>query len=745
MRLLPYLCLLALTLTPAQAEDDEGAWFDARFSEVREQGVIGMADWLDAPAGRHGGVRIDGDRLSFADGSPAVLWGVNNCNQGCAPAKDVADRRAAWYARYGVTCVRQHKFMQTICEGDDATRITRDNQDLFDYNFAALKRHGIYSGWSPIYYLVIKPGNRATLLAPAELEAATGGSTDGLVNFAPDLQALHIDLLKHLLETVNPYTHSRYADDPALAYVEIQNEDDIFWWSLEKKVKACPTYKKLLCRLFCDWLRQRYGDEAGLLKAWGPTALNRFPEWQGDESLAKDSIIALCNPWFVGPDGLKIAGSMGTTRRLLDTFIFLADRQHRYYAEASAAIRATGFKGPIIGSPWQAGEGLSHYWNLACDQAVGMVDRHNYVGGGTPNGWQFAPCRFDDAAMLAHPGSGLLGSGMELVAGRPFSLSEWDTQLPNQYLAEGAPLVAAYGMGLQGWSMAYQFASDGAGFSETIDRRQSWGGSTLWNTDTPLKIGLYPALTRMLLRGDVRRAKPIATRTITTTELGAGTLPFPDSLASTGDAASRSLAVPAAALAVGRVELRVLDHPAPPAPPVPVDLAPFTTGTVLTSMTGQLAWDTMGGGCVTIDTPGTVAVVGFAKDRSFTLGPATIHLHSPFAVLLLTSLDRSRDIAHARSLLITAVARQRNTGMRIQGDQLLDIGHAPMQLEGVRATIAIRHAGVPTITVLDLMGRRTERMLPLVGDAVELDGTRDTAISYLIDYGPDQAPMPPAR
>jgi hypothetical protein len=730
--LLATACATAETAATASAGSAGDGWFDAHTGGGSGPSAISMADWLDAPAGRHGGVRISGDHLAFADGSPAVLWGLNNCNQGCAPAKEVADRRAAWYAEHGVNAVRQHKFMQTICEDQDATRITAANQDLFDYNFAALKSHGIYSGWSPIYYLKIKPGNRSQVLAAAELEASCDSQTDGLVNFAPDLQALHIDLLVHLLTTVNRYTKLRYADDPALAYLEIQNEDCIFWWSLEKKIKSCPTYKQVLCKRFCAWLRKRYGDQAHLIAAWGPTALDAYKDWQQGESLDQDTIVAACNPWWVGPDGMKIAAQMGVTRRNLDTFAFMADCQDDYYAKAAAAIRATGFKGPIIGSPWQAADGLSHYWNIRCDQAVGMVDRHNYFGGGTANGWQFDPCTFDDGAMLAHPGSGLLSSGLQLVAGRPFSLSEWDTQLPDEWLAEGAPLIAAYGIGLQGWSMAYQFASDGDSFSDCIDRRQSWGGSTLWNTDTPLKIGLYPALARMIQRGDVVRAKPIAVRTITDQQLCDGTLPFAERVASQGDVKTITGAVPPEALAVGRVELRFADHPAP-APTV--DLAPYTSGTILTSTTRQLAWDTAGGGVVTIDTPCTKAVVGFAPGRAFTLGAATITIDNPFAVVLITSLDRRRDIASAKSLLITAVARQRNTGMRVEGGtKLVDIGHAPMQLEGVRAAIRLARAGTPRVTALDLDGRRTTRTLAVEQGAVRIDGAADAAIYWLVEY-----------
>ena len=54
------------------------------------------------------------------------------------------------------------------------------------------------------------------------------------------------------------------------------------------------------------------------------------------------------------------------------------------------------------------------------------------------------------------------------VTDRPFSLSEWMALIPNQWVAEGVPIIALYGMGLQGWDASFHFASDFPRFTETI-------------------------------------------------------------------------------------------------------------------------------------------------------------------------------------------------------------------------------------------------------------------------------------
>ena len=93
---------------------------------------------------------------------------------------------------------------------------------------------------------------------------------------------------------------------------------------------------------------------------------------------------------------------------------------------------------------------LPHYYNLNSDYKVGYIDRHNYFDGKGPEMF---------ASMLTRPGSGYLGSGLQQVVDRPFGLSEWIHVYPNVYAAEGPAIVAAYGMGLQGWDASYEFQS----------------------------------------------------------------------------------------------------------------------------------------------------------------------------------------------------------------------------------------------------------------------------------------------
>jgi hypothetical protein len=116
----------------------------------------------------------------------------------------------------------------------------------------------------------------------------------------------------------------------------------------------------------------------------------------------------------------------------------------------SMILRDAGYDGVMPASNWQAGMGPGHYYNLHTDYQFGLIDRHNYFGGGSSQ-------VINNATMLRIPGSGSFSAGMQQVADRPFMLSEWIHVTPNEWSVEGPAILDAYAMGLQGWDVSYIF------------------------------------------------------------------------------------------------------------------------------------------------------------------------------------------------------------------------------------------------------------------------------------------------
>jgi hypothetical protein len=694
-------------------------WFAFRPGKDVVPGVIDVDRWLDRPAGKHGGVRMVKDGFAFEDGSPVKFWGVNLSYTASAPDKATADFTAARFAKYGVNAVRMHKFsyptnQMGIGDPDDSTRMDSKGLDRLDYFSAKLKEHGVYFGWSHTYGFHVVPGDRKRLLAYDEIAKNLKGNTYAFIHFAEDVQDLMIDMVVNLLKHKNPYTGRTYAEEPALCFIELQNEDDIFFYTSEGAFNACPTYRKKFLERFAAWLKERYGSQEKLRAAWEGAL-------RPGEALAEANIVPQLNPWFFGEDHLP-GQKGGARRRLLDTAAFLHHVQDRFYGRFVKAIRAAGYRGPLNGSPWQAPSMVPHYYNLYSDYQVGYIDRHNYFDGAGPDMF---------ASMLTRPGSGYFGSGLQQVIDRPFGLSEWIHVYPNVYSAEGPAILAAYGMGLQGWDASYEFQSQAA--------RRTFGGIAgnfpwgVWEADVPTSLGQFPALARMIYRGDVKEGEVISVRRVSPADLAEGRFSFSDKVEQHGDVKSFGGTVPPESLAAGRVVVEFTDKSQPSLLP---DMSRYRHGSVIKSVTGQLAWDTSGQGFFTVNTPGTKAVVGFAGGKEQTLGDVKVRLETPFASLFLTALEPGADLASGKRALLTVLARQSNTGFTYfaPDNRVLNNGGPPILLEPVKATVTIAGRRIDSVNVLDHDGRRTGRTLAVTDGRFTLDGAKDKAIYYEVVF-----------
>lgn len=359
-----------------------------------------------------------------------------------------------------------------------------------------------------------------------------------------------------------------------------------------------------------------------------------------------------------------------------------------------------------------------------------ICSRHNYFGGGA-GGHRLDTGAVKNKSMLSRPGSGLLSTGMQQVADRPFSFSEWMSLIPNEWTAESDPLIAACGMGLQGWDASFSFAVDHPRYSPYL-QSESHG---VYNVTSPLHLGLYPALAPMIYRGDVAESPLLATRNVHIPSLAAGKLGFVELVTQAYDVKSFTGTIPSEALAIGRFSVKFTDTYQP------TDLSDLsahwdTVNRVITSATEQLQWHYGEKDYVTINTAGTKGVIGFIPGKDIVLDDWTITTNTPFAIVLATSLDRRKALHEANRILITTVARAHNTGMTYNeaGDTLLTAGDAPLLLEAVDATIQLPDRGAFDLEVLDHNGRSTGQFVEHDKTRLHLDGARYRTIYYLLRY-----------
>jgi hypothetical protein len=273
MMQVPHATLLGILLFSLTARAELPApptqWLDWPMSWTpTAPGVMSATDLLDKPAGKDGPIIVrDGH---FYSGAKRIrFWGVNFAFSACFPLHEQADAVAQRLANYGINAVRiHHADMMTFPGGiwadGKCETFSPEALDRLDYLIAALKKQGIYSD---LNLHVSRTWSKSHQWENAD---KLPESFDKLIDiFHPDLIAANKQYARDLLGHVNAYTKVRYADEPAICFVEINNEDTLFLWGGEQALARLPEpYAGMLQKLWNEWLTQKYGAREKLREAW---------------------------------------------------------------------------------------------------------------------------------------------------------------------------------------------------------------------------------------------------------------------------------------------------------------------------------------------------------------------------------------------------------------------------------------------------------------------------------------------
>ncbi len=231
--------------------------------------VTNVSAWLERPAGKHGFVRAEGGKL-VTDAGPIRFWATNLCFDACFPEKKQAERVAARLARLGINCVRMHHMdSHSIFKGSpNKLTLSAEQLDKLDYLIFQLKQHGVYTNLNL---------HVSRWLDEAEgfpNRAARPNYDKGLDNFEPRMIELQKKYARDLLTHVNRYTGKPYTDEPAVAFVEINNENALFaTWGWGQLDRLPDPYATTFRKLWNAWLRKKYGDTEKLRAAWNAQAM----------------------------------------------------------------------------------------------------------------------------------------------------------------------------------------------------------------------------------------------------------------------------------------------------------------------------------------------------------------------------------------------------------------------------------------------------------------------------------------
>ncbi len=734
---------------------DTAEWFPFEFPlDDTNLDSIDLTELLDRPAGKHGFVTVRPDgHFYFEDGKRARFFGTNVGGRSCAPEKEQARIVAARLAKYGVNMLRLHSldgrggplidYSQGTSQDFDANAL-----DRVDYFVSELKKRGIYVYLDLLDYRWFRTADGVE--QGDQFTHNWQGSMKGASIFDERMIELQKDYATKLLTHRNPYTGLRYVDDPAIAVVEITNENSIFYF-FNMSDLSLPFYRDKLQRRWNDWLASRYTGRRELATAWtndeGHCAL--LPNEDAAQRNVKLSYGMLSR--YRPVEGKPISEPLLSQLRVRDMLQFFAQVQQHYYTTMRQHLQQLGVRVPVAGTNQQF-----VVVDTEIDSMNDFMSRNQYWR--HPHRQAKPFFKFANEPMLnvdiPTVRSPLAVIARTSVAGKPQGVAEFNFPWPNEYRGEGLLMAAAYSC-LQDWDMFLLFSYD------ITDKRLSMFRSQ----SDPTRWGQFPAAAMMFHRNDVAAARneihvihsPEDTFTLRPHTRNAKytnyryltfTSKVRNAFITDAYGGGADVALACGLSANARIEgktkaIRLAAHPwekwlypefvrAGRELRLPGYDRLHPASSRLDSDTGELSLD-YGDGLWTVNTARTKSAVGYlGKAGHIDLGEMTIECHTEYAAVTATSLDGAA-IGESRRVLLTCVARAENTAQGFWPPtakekswshtswMLPAEGRVPVIAEPVKAEIAIRVPGKAVVYALDASGKRLQRLESTCDSMLRMD------------------------
>ncbi len=669
--LLPAVLLgLSLGVRPAWAGESpvpriERGEFRPYPMDWRAEGKI-LVDhrrFLEAPAGKDGFIRVENDRLVRPDGRRFRIWGVNICGPDGYPEKDVAPAIADDLTRLGVNCVRFHHMDSTWGslfdpKRNDTRALDPERLDRFDYFIHQLAERGIYINLNLNVGRNYKEGDGVR-------DWQHLGYGKSATYFSPRLIELQHEYARQLLTHRNPYRGHEYRHDPAVAFIEIVNENSVLegWVGgrLVGQEKPTPStwsplptsYAEELTDLYNAWLVEKLSPEqlAALRREAGVGPAGRVPR--------------------LAPNQFKSA----SRERFAAEARFYIEVEHRFFEGMKRLLKEELQCRPLVIGTADHNDSFAAFAHIKANMMFDVIDGHGY--------WEHP--RLDgqtwirNTPMVNDPlDSTVTQFARSPVAGKPFTISEVNHPFPHEFACEGFPILTAYAM-LQDWDGIYWFTWGRGRKLPPEQGIQSHGWFDFSNDS--MKVATVALCSAAWHRHDVQPARTTLLRSYS-----------PDDLIDTlrmerwKERPFFKPGFPRSAALRHRLRFEFAEAPRSETFPPEANLAEIA------SDTGELCWRDADKklGWVSVDTPRTQGLIGFVGRNERKTANLAIRLDNVFAAVLLTA-DDDRPIAQSQRLLLGTTAWSGNSGMKWADDRqlLLEHGKGPVLIERVSGQVRL--------------------------------------------------------
>ena len=416
---------------------------------VKAGSILDFSGLRDAPAGKYGKVRVNAQGKLYFEKAPerkVRFYGANICHNANYMEKHDSEKLVRNLAAIGYNTLRIHHIdcQNVHYNGKRSTEFSEKLRDRFDYLFYLCKQNGIYLTTDLYCYRLPLKGEITEL---GDWTSKQPDDYKALIFLSDAVFENWKEFSRNLLNHTNPYTKTKWKDDPTLWSLNLVNEDTIFTIK-----ENHPFYGKLY--------KQRFDE-------------------------------------FVKSGKVDVKNVSPQTARLR----FLAALYRERYQQMMEFLRKE------IGTEVLVSD--QNFWNdiptTVLRDAYDVVDNHLYFEHPhfLERPW-WLPVQLGSISGVM----GFGGSAGQLfpsrIFGKPFIITEWDHVTPAFFAIDGAFLMGAYGA-FQDWDGLYHFAYAHRGYR--ISQEEKQGLNFFFDLIGDVQRQFAERAGAMLfLRGDVQKA-----------------------------------------------------------------------------------------------------------------------------------------------------------------------------------------------------------------------------------------------
>lgn len=648
-----------------------------------------LSDLNEAVAGEHGFITRKDGKLLRGDGIEQRFWGVN-CGAGILELSPPSQHYLAQrLAKLGVNMVRLH--LPLFDSGNrDLKLIDVKRLDRLHYFSNLLAQQGIYTNLSFYFPLWL---NMSDAHGFKGYSANQTKHPFALLFFHEEFQEVYREWLQALLETKNPYTGYPLVKDPAVAMIELLNEDSYFFWTSNANTIP-PAQLEMLEEQYGEYLDDEYGSVQKALDAWG------WDKQERDDPRKKRAQIL--DAWHMTREGAT--QSDAKRKRIKDQIAFLESSQRGFYQDTIDWLRKrVKVKSLISCGNWHTADARTLQPIEFHTYTPGdLIDSHGYFGGrhsGDASNYAIAPGQsFESRSAMGELHRSPVFTVQ--VDEMPRMVSEIGWPNPNRFRAEWPFIAATYGS-LHGVDAFCHFAITTAHWDTAPSK---------FALCDPVLLGQFPALALAYRMGYLEEADPVVQETLVLDELfnaegssvaaaqnldafradGAG------DAADSGEIDPRAFLIGPVVQSFGKKRELELDR---------LDRSIDERKHTVASATKEIVWRSLDD-CVIVDSDRFQGACGFLE-RAEEIACKNMELlcASPYASISLVSLDPNEAIAHAGKLLLQMSTESQHFGWEATSDGLIEeLGGYPFGVRKLEASVKLTLAGKDDYRLIVLDG-----------------------------------------